>query len=201
MKIFVACPYSPLPLSNYKEIFDGVELSMERRHGFPVKFRFSNEIVSNDNILNKIEADIKECQACFFDITGFNINVCIEFGLARGMGKGCRLLYKTSTGFFGPKPNVSEAMLPADLRGQDRLNYTDENTLKSGLELVVTQVVSTWNPESGNYNFRALCANILQLITRRIWAYVIGNRRQVVFGNGEYCVRIEEAGEGQCVGT
>src|SRR5262245_37646719 len=124
MRIFVACPYSPLPLSNYKTTFKAVELSMERRHAYPVKFHFSDEVITSDNILNKIEAAIKDSQACFFDITGLNTNVCIEFGLARGMGKDCRLLYKTAAGLFGPKPALSEAQLPADLRGQDRLSYS-----------------------------------------------------------------------------
>ena len=165
MRIFVACPYSPLPLPNYVEIFRAVELSMERRNAYPVKFRFSNEVVANDHLLDKITADIRECQSCFFDITGLNANVCIEFGLARGMEKDWRLLCKLPTGLFGSRSELSDAMLPADLRGQDRLHYTEE-TLKTGLEDLVTHVVADWKPQDGHYNFNALCTNILKLISR-----------------------------------
>jgi hypothetical protein len=165
MRIFVACPYSPPPFPTYKEIYRAVERSMEMRHGYPVKFHFSDEVVSSDNLLDKIEADIKASDSCFFDLTDFNNNVCIEFGIARGMQKKLRLLHKHAPGFFS-RANSHEVLLPTDLRGHDRLSYSNEQSLREGLENLVVQVMADWGPEGGNYYFRALCANILQLIGR-----------------------------------
>ena len=89
LKIFVACPYNPEPLPGYREVFR----SLERERSY-VKFIFSDERIASDMILKKITDDIDQAQLCLCDLTGWNPNVCLEFGVAIGMGKAVHILYR-----------------------------------------------------------------------------------------------------------
>src|SRR5438876_10371368 len=93
-----------------------------------IQFVFADERIASDMILNKIRTSIDSCQFCLCDVTGWNPNVCLEFGLAIGMGKPVHILYRFDrVGLLGRMMRRGGELpdLPIDMRGYDRIDYTD----------------------------------------------------------------------------
>jgi hypothetical protein len=80
LNVFVACPYTPVPLVGYREVFRRIEAT----HPY-VKFLFADEKISSDVILDKIVEHTRDSSLCLCHITGWNPNVTMEQGLALGM--------------------------------------------------------------------------------------------------------------------
>jgi hypothetical protein len=108
-----------------------------------VRFVFADERIAADMILTKIRESIAECQFALCDVTGWNPNVCLEFGLAIGMGKPVHILYRTGRpGLLGRivgRSQVTPDDLPIDMRGYDRIDYANAQGLTLGLEKLIEQ--------------------------------------------------------------
>lgn len=91
--------------------------------------------ITSQHILDKIELLMAESTLCLFDLTLHNVNVALEFGLARGKGFPYRLLYdETNAG--NPKEDVF-----SDARGWDSLRYTSEDHLRAELIRAIVPIV------------------------------------------------------------
>lgn len=108
--VFVAYPYSLFPRDDYRNVFQNIEKS------HPVNFRFADDFISNDYILEKIRKMIDECDLSLFDITGWNPNVTLELGIATALNREPYILFNTR------HSQHNEA--PSDIRGKERIQYS-----------------------------------------------------------------------------
>jgi hypothetical protein len=122
--IFVAYPYI-LPADDYRHPF------LELEESFPVKFVFADAEITNRQILDKITTMIRNSRFSLFDITGWNPNVTLEFGIAVGGSRDYYLL-------FNPDQSPDGAV-PADLGGLDRIQYRSYHELSAGLTKLLLQ--------------------------------------------------------------
>jgi hypothetical protein len=106
-----------------------VELAVKR-----AAVGFADVVVAQDeilgaHILDKILGQMTSATMCLFDLTGHNINVALELGLAMGAGVPYRLLYNpnaASNASFGGD-------FFADLKGWDHLPYASAPELEDKL--------------------------------------------------------------------
>src|SRR5436309_2848727 len=123
--VFVAYPYRLFSKEDYRGVFERVSGALD------VKFVFADERILNVHILDKIARFIKEAQFSIFDISGWNPNVTLEYGLALGFGEKCFILFD---------PTKSEGSdVPADVRGFDRLEYRSYSDLERGVAKIIVQ--------------------------------------------------------------
>jgi hypothetical protein len=73
-----------------------------------------------------------------YDVTGWNANVTLEYGVAIGLGS------KAFIAFNPERTDVGE--VPSDVRGYDRLQYADLDQLSSAVEDLVVQELGTGAP-------------------------------------------------------
>jgi|KBSSwiStaDraftv2_1062776.scaffolds.fasta_scaffold73557_1 hypothetical protein len=161
LQVFVAFPYDPEPLEGYRALYREIEQTNSL-----VRFVFADERIASDMILNKIRDSIGECQFSLCDVTGWNPNVCLEFGLAIGMGRPVHILYRTARpGLLGRMVGRSPATpdLPIDMRGYDRIDYQDAATLRLGIEKLIEQELR--NPDPG-------MASGMKLLQEKIFALI-----------------------------
>jgi hypothetical protein len=64
LKVFVACPYTIFPLDDYKKVFQAVGRS------YDISFKFADEQITSQFILDKITNYIRDHDFSLFDITG-----------------------------------------------------------------------------------------------------------------------------------
>jgi hypothetical protein len=123
--VFVACPYTLFPLDDYKKTFQAVSRSQD------VHFRFADEQITNQHILEKVRNYISTHDFSLFDITGWNPNVALELGIAVGLGKKYFVLFNHKI-----DPNKDA---PSDIRGVDRIQYGSNSELEAKLILLMKQ--------------------------------------------------------------
>lgn len=96
-----------------------------------VSFVFAEARISSGTILDKIIGMIEEADFGIYDVTGWNPNVTLEYGIARGMA---------ATAFVAFNPDRTEmADVPTDVRGYDRLQYSDFDGLSEAVATLVAQ--------------------------------------------------------------
>ena len=104
---------------------------------------FADEKTSPNHVLMHVADCIDECEIGFYDITGLNPNVLIEFGLGYASEKPCFLLInetahlKQSKSFWGSKTELLP--IPADLNGILLYKYTSTENLRAVVSQVVKQ--------------------------------------------------------------
>jgi hypothetical protein len=123
----VAYSYRLYPGERYRKVFGRVEADCG------ISFVFADTRVTNEQILDKIQRMIQESAYSIFDISDWNPNVTLELGIARGSGRPWYILIDPSKSTGG----IHEA--PADLRGFDRVQYSDYESLEKGLRKLVSQ--------------------------------------------------------------
>lgn len=163
MNVFVACPYSPAPIADYRGAFKSVEDELQY-----VDFKFADEKINSDVILERIVEHIRQAQVCLCDITGWNPNVTLELGLALGMSKvgppkKVQLMFHERRRLFGSRTTGFD--LPVDIRGHARINYRDWNSLRSSLLALAQQEAGGTTPNATGA-FAYLCENIHGLLGR-----------------------------------
>lgn len=124
LNVFVACPYTLFPLDDYKAVYGALEKS------YPVKFRFADEQITSQHILDKIEGYIRESNFSLFDVTGWNANVALELGIAVGAKAPYFILFNDK---------YSNSDVPSDVRGKDRIQYTSNQLLEAKLSILLQQ--------------------------------------------------------------
>jgi hypothetical protein len=128
--IFVAYPWDLYPdRTAYKRAYTTSERALN------VKFDFAEQRVSTGTVLEKIVEMIESAALGIYDVTGWNANVTLEYGVAVGLG---------STRFIAFNPASTDVNdVPSDVRGYDRLQYGDLDELSTAVEDLVVQELGT----------------------------------------------------------
>jgi hypothetical protein len=173
LNVFVAFPYRPEPLEGYRDIFRGIE-----RHFSYANFVFADEHINSDVVLQSIRTKINDCNLCMCDITGWNANVCLELGLAMGLGKRVQLLFKRSKKGFFSRTELSDVDLPVDIRGHGRIEYTDGPSLHAALRSFIQQELRDPHPDVATQSFKLMCESVYALIEQQpgLKKFEIANR-------------------------
>lgn len=128
--IFVAYPWDLYPdRTAYKRAFTTTERALN------VKFLFAEQRVSTGTVLEKVVEMIEAAPLGIYDVTGWNANVTLEYGVAIGLGS------KAFIAFNPDRTDVDD--VPSDVRGYDRLQYSDLDQLSSAVEDLVVQELGT----------------------------------------------------------
>lgn len=131
--IFVAYPWNLYEdQTAYKRAFTTTERALN------VKFVFAEQRVSTGTVLEKIVEMIEAAALGIYDVTGWNANVTLEYGVAIGLGARAFIA-------FNPE-RTDVADVPSDVRGYDRLQYTDLDELSSAVEDLFVQELGTGTP-------------------------------------------------------
>lgn len=124
--IFVAYPWQVYRnRDRYKRAYTA--LSGE----FDVRFVFAEDRLSARHVLEKIARLIQEADFGIYDITSWNPNVTLEYGLATGLRKPAFITFNPE------KTDLDD--VPADVRGFDRLQYSDFDDLNEKLRSFFAQ--------------------------------------------------------------
>jgi hypothetical protein len=128
--IFVAYPWDLYPdRVAYKRAYTASEKALN------VKFDFAEQRVATGTVLEKIVEMIESAALGIYDVTGWNANVTLEYGVAVGLGT------KRFIAFNPERTDVDD--VPTDVRGYDRLQYKDLDELTSAVEDLVVQELGT----------------------------------------------------------
>lgn len=100
--VFLACPFD----KDMKTLLKSLNL-------LPWTIRAANDKITTDHLLAKITADLHKCDFAIFDISGWNPNVCLELGLAKGLGKEYYIINN----------NSKKKDVPSDIKGIERIDY------------------------------------------------------------------------------
>ena len=124
--IFVAYPWHLYSSrAAYKRAYTKWESS------FDVKFVFAEERISSGHVLSKIIEMIDETAFGIYDVSSWNPNVTLEYGVARGSG---------AVAFIAFNPDKTDLHdVPTDVRGYDRMQYTDLDQLSDLVAGLITQ--------------------------------------------------------------
>jgi hypothetical protein len=125
-RIFVAYPWD---LYDDREIYKRIYTDLERP--LEVEFVFAEERFSDAHVLDKIIGMIRESTFGIYDVSGWNPNVTLEYGVARGLGTRAFIA-------FNPAKTKRDDV-PADVRGYDRLQYASLDDLNSKVASLVRQ--------------------------------------------------------------
>ena len=117
-QVFFAYSYKKTGAAEYRRVL--VEAAREAGLD-PV---FADDSITNLHILQKIAKLILESPLSVFDVTEWNPNVTLELGLAFGFGRRA---------FIAFNETQASAEVPADIRGLDRIQYTNLAELKTKL--------------------------------------------------------------------
>jgi hypothetical protein len=104
---------------------------------------FADDVAGAGHILDHVEQCIENSAIGFYDITGLNPNVLIEFGLGHASDKPCFLLInpdvhvKEIKTFWGK--SASPIQSPADLNGILHYDYTSSQSLAAVVKRVIDQ--------------------------------------------------------------
>jgi hypothetical protein len=129
-RVFVAYPWKVYPNpGNYKKAFTDLEKPLA------VTFVFAEQRISTGTILEKIIEMIRESAFGIYDVTAWNPNVTLEYGIARGLGVPAFIAFNPEKTDMGD--------VPTDVRGYDRLQYGDFTELSEKVATLVGQQLGT----------------------------------------------------------
>jgi len=101
-KVFLACPFDK-----------HMKTLVEQLRRLPWTIHPANARITSDHLLTKITDDLLACDFAIFDISGWNPNVCLELGLARGLG----------VEYYIVNNNSKKKDAPSDIKGIERIDY------------------------------------------------------------------------------
>lgn len=129
-QVFVAYPWALYDDREfYKKAYTDVQKALN------VKFVFAEERVSSGHVLDKIINMIEAADFGIYDVSGWNANVTLEYGVARGLNA------KAYIAFNPDKTNLDD--VPSDVKGYDRLQYGTLTELSERVSTVVAQELGT----------------------------------------------------------
>jgi hypothetical protein len=128
--IFVAYPWSLYEdRTAYKRAYTKTERALN------VKFVFAEQRVSTGTVLEKIVEMIESAALGIYDVSQWNANVTLEYGVAIGLG---------AKAFIAFNPDLTDlGDVPSDVRGYDRLQYRELDDLSAAVEDVIVQELGT----------------------------------------------------------
>lgn len=121
LTVFVGYPWgSAVEREQYKAAYEHVRARVPG-----VVFKFAEDRISDRHVLEHIEGLIRDCDLGIYDVTGWNPNVTLEYGLARGLKQPALIA-------FNPRlTNIHD--VPSDVRGFGRLQYESLDELSQRL--------------------------------------------------------------------
>ena len=125
-KVFVAYPWA---LYDNREAYKAAYIDLQR--ALDVKFVFAEERVSTGHVLDKIIDMINGADFGIYDVSGWNANVTLEYGVARGLNARAYIAFNPTKTDLGD--------VPSDVKGYDRLQYGDLSELTEKVSKVVGQ--------------------------------------------------------------
>jgi hypothetical protein len=132
-QVFVAYPWGAYTnRETYKRAYTNLEKALA------VKFMFAEQRLSDGTIFDKVMKMITECAFGIYDVTAWNPNVTLEYGMARGLRTSAYIA-------FNPE-KTNRADVPTDVQGYDRLQYSDFEELSEKIATLVGQVLGTSQP-------------------------------------------------------
>ena len=125
-QVFIAYPWQVYANKDeYRATYRDLEKPLS------VKFVFAEDRIESGHILDKIRNMIADSNFGIYDVTAWNPNVTLEYGLATGM---------ESSAFIAFNPDKTKADdVPTDVRGYDRLQYSSFADLKNKVATLVAQ--------------------------------------------------------------
>jgi hypothetical protein len=108
----------------------------------------ADDTLTGMHLLDKIHDMMFQADLCLFDLTGHNVNVATEYGIARGLRLDPLILYNESEQ-FKPVEHVHDVF--SDLRGIDSVRYKtlDELTATLRARLPDTIAARAYRKEQG----------------------------------------------------
>lgn len=125
--MFVAYPWAPYDRDEYKRTYR----ALEQKHD--VTFEFAEDRLTTEQLMTKIENMMTRADFCIFDFTGFNPNVALEYGMARGLRLEAYVAFN---------PGDGERDVPSDVRGIDTLRYETLEQLNARLDTFLAQALA-----------------------------------------------------------
>jgi hypothetical protein len=125
-RVFLAYPF------RYQEIEATVKAAVSE---------FAEVVVAKDevhgsHILEKILRQMNESDVCLFDLTGSNVNVVLELGIAIGRASAYCVLRSVS-----PSRETADAEFFSDLKGWDHIKYSNMEDLAAKLRHYVPKQI------------------------------------------------------------
>lgn len=125
-RIFIAYPWN---LYQDREAYKNAYVQLEK--ALQVKFVFAEERVSTGHVLDKIIDMINGAAFGIYDVSSWNANVTLEYGVARGLN---------ADAFIAFNPDKTDPDdVPSDVRGFDRLQYRTLDDLSDRVSALVAQ--------------------------------------------------------------
>jgi hypothetical protein len=118
--IFVGYPWG---VYSDREAYKRAYTKLEEEFG--VSFVFAEDRLSDKHILEKVTEMILHADIGIYDVTAWNANVTLEYGLATGLERPAYIAFNSE------KTDLND--VPADVRGFDRLQYSDFDQLSERL--------------------------------------------------------------------
>ena len=105
---------------------------------------FASAVPASGHVLQHVHECIDSCEAAFFDITGLNPSVLVEFGLAYAAGKSAFVLLNEEEHVKAGRINWGRQSyepleIPADLTGIIRTHYKSTFDLRQSLNKTLEQ--------------------------------------------------------------
>jgi hypothetical protein len=163
MIVFVGCNYTREPVSHFRSAFENIEQARE-----DVAFVFADTHITSNSLLNKIQYEISACDYGLFDITFWNPNVLLEFGIAMGKAKEWAILfnpYADATTLDKFLSLRSPAQVPLLLQGHEVITYSTRKELEQNVRIWVDKSIPRL-PAIANGAFTRLRLTIKQIVER-----------------------------------
>ncbi len=99
----------------------------------------ADDILTDLHLLDKIKEMMSAADLCIFDLTSHNVNVAVEYGLARGLSLSTVLLYNEDEQ-YRPQGHVPDIF--SDLRGLDSVRYKTFDELSEKLRTKLPEALA-----------------------------------------------------------
>lgn len=122
-QVFLGYPYG----AKHAPWWTNCRAELEAKYEFKFTVPSGEEAIGG--LFKKIAERIAKSGLCVFDLTGSNPNVCIELGFAAALGKPIKIA----------RASDDSAPVPADVQGQDRIEFSSEQDLTDKLKRFLSQ--------------------------------------------------------------
>ncbi len=126
-KVFIGCPWKNIKVKYEKSIKE-----IHKHYPLYCHIVGREEHYQAEDLLKRIEDEIRSSSHAIFDATGGNANVSLEFGFSEGIGIDRAIFISTHRASSGKGP---EKPVISDLVGKSRIQYTNESSLRNKIKL------------------------------------------------------------------
>lgn len=121
-RVFAAFPFS--------EEYSYIEASIKRGCEGVATVECAKDLLTNKHILDKILNQMRSADLCLFDLSGHNVNVALELGVAIGADLNWRIMYN-------PSKSPSGRDIFSDMSGRDSMRYGTADELSERVRKIV----------------------------------------------------------------